>query len=31
MMEMNMDMSIKRLAIFAACAALLILILSLPQ
>lgn len=31
MTEMNMDMSIKRLAIFAACAAVLILILALPQ
>jgi hypothetical protein len=31
MMEMNMDIGVKRLAIFAACAAVLILILSLPQ
>jgi hypothetical protein len=30
-MEMNMDIGVKRLAIFAACAAVLILILSLPQ
>ena len=30
-MEIDMDIGVKRLAIFAACAAVLILILSLPQ
>ena len=30
-MEIDMDIGVKRLAIFAACAVVLILILSLPQ
>ncbi len=30
-MEMDMDIGVKRLAIFAACAAVLVLILSIPQ